>query len=208
MSDNITQECLDNIEQTLQELEGNERDILLEQILLNFWPNYKQKTENCGLLIENFKLALKKVSQKEHQSGLYRALVASVCGDNINNTQIANTLEITRKAVGKAKRQRLDWDNGAEEYNSLLQKPHITRQKMDPQITECIIKWMEHAFTPSSNSNNVIKKKGKDGQVEYMVKHWRTETFKELMASYLSFNPYHRGAFGRNYFIGLVPWYV
>ena len=207
MSDNLTEECLDKLHQTLQELDESEREDLLQQILDGFWPSYKQQSENCKNLIDNLKEALQKISKKEHQSGLFRAILGSVCGTNINNTQIANILEVNRKTVGKAKKQRIEWNN-ATEYESLLKKPHITRERIDPEVKECIIRWMENTFTPSSNTNNVIRKKHKDGQEEYRVKHWRTETFKDLMASYLSFYPLHRNAFGKNYFIGLTPWYV
>jgi hypothetical protein len=189
MEQDETQEFIQTIEDRLENLEENEKNYFLETLLDNFWPLFKQKVNNQQNMLTNLKLALKKVSQKEHPSGLFRALLGSVCGDNISNTQIAKTLEVSKKAVGYAKRRRIEFNDDEGQYTSLLQKPIIIRVRIDHEITESIIKWMEHAFTPSSNTQNVVRKKDENKNWEFVVKHWRTETFDELMASYLSFHP-------------------
>ena len=80
MSDNVTQECLDKLEQTIQGLDNDGKEEFLEEIISKFWLNYKEEKDLCNHLINNLKTALKQISKKEHQSGLFRAVLASVCG--------------------------------------------------------------------------------------------------------------------------------
>jgi hypothetical protein len=197
-------EVLAEIQDSLNQL-SDEEDIhsILDQLI----KEYNTKSQKHSILIQSLKAALHKIKQKEHQSGVFRTLVASVCGSTLTNVEVAVLLDIDQRSVAAAKKRRTDWNNSVE-YSSLHVKPVIHRCRMDEGITNSIKKWMEQVFTPSSNTDNVIHKKMPDGSTEYVVKHWRTDTFDNMYAQYLNSHPEHAGYFGRNYFISMVPWYV
>src|SRR5437867_4377665 len=108
-------EVLSEIDTALSKLNSNESVQEVLEEILNRW-DYKHL--KAPLLLNNLHEALLRIKQKEHQSGLFKTLVASICGTNVNNTAIATILNIDRKSVGVAKRRRLEW-NSAELYVSL-----------------------------------------------------------------------------------------
>ena len=66
---------------------------------------------------------------------------------------------------------------------------------------------MKTAFTPSSNSNNVVQKK-KNKIVQWEVKHWRTESIDELYESFCQQFEGSENDFKKGYFRKLIPWFV
>ena len=127
----------------------------------------------CSKMINNLKSVLKRCSLKEHQSGLFRALVLVISRPNLKIKDVAEPLDISRRSVSLAKKRKIEYDNN-EQYEQLIKKPCITRVKKSPLITKAIKELIDTAFTPSSNSVNVLKRKlsiNLDNTYEFMVKH-------------------------------------
>ena len=110
------------------------------------------------IVISNLSQALQTARLKEHQSGWFRSILKAACGNNVSNRKVARLLGVDRHSVDMAKKQLKTISNNGL-YNQFIQKSTIKRVRIHPQVTEKILNWMKTAFVPSSNSNNVIKKK-------------------------------------------------
>ena len=194
-------DALNEINAVLQDLDSED---LVEEVVQDFVQIWRTDLLDSSILVQNLHDALVKINKHEHQSGLFRTLVASVCGSNITTTAMAKLLGIHRKSAASAKKRRLEW-NTSTPYIALHKKPEIHRIRIPSEVFQSIMDWMNHAFTPSSNTSNVVRQKDFLGVVEYKVKHWRTETLQNCYAQYLASNPEHESKFGKTYFISLIP---
>jgi hypothetical protein len=52
-------------------------------------------------IIDNLRATLKEVNRKEHQSGIFNALLTAVSGSNISQRALARQLKVSRVAVAK-----------------------------------------------------------------------------------------------------------
>ena len=156
-------------------------------------------------VISNLFNALQVASVKEHQSGWFRSVLKAVSGNNVSNTKVADLLGVHRHSIDRAKQQTKDFSE--EKYYQFIQKPIIKRVRIHPQITNQIHEWMKVAFTPSSNSNNVVKKK-QNKIVQWEVKHWRTESIDELYEMFCQQFEGSENDFKKGYFRKLIPWFV
>src|SRR5256885_16725493 len=81
----------------------------INEVLTNVLNSWDPQRADASLLLDNLQTALERIGHHEHQSGLFRTIVASVCGTNINNSRLAELLGIHRKSVAPAKKRRLQW---------------------------------------------------------------------------------------------------
>jgi hypothetical protein len=155
-------------------------------------------------IIHNLSNALQIARFKEHQSGWFRSVLKAVCGDNISCAKVATLLGVDERSVRAAKSELSDSN---KPYNQFIQKSIIKRVRIDPTITESIHDWMKTAFTPSSNSTNVVMKKEKN-IIQWEVKHWRTESIEELYEMFCDQFEGSKEDFKIGYFRKLIPWFV
>ena len=66
---------------------------------------------------------------------------------------------------------------------------------------------MESAFVPSSNTKKVVRRKDSNGQWEYEVVHWKTDTVKELYRKCCIQSPIVANC-SVKYFAKFIPWFV
>lgn len=52
-------------------------------------------------IVDNLKKTLKEIAKKEHQSGMFNALITAVSGANISQRALAKQLSVNRKSVAK-----------------------------------------------------------------------------------------------------------
>ena len=157
-----------------------------------------------GAIIQNLANALQIARFKEHQSGWFRSIIKAVCGDNISCAKVATLLGVDERSVRTAKDEISDPN---EPYNQFVQKSKIKRVRIDLIITETIHDWMKTAFTPSSNSANVVMKKERN-IIQWEVKHWRTESIEELYEMFCDQFEGSKEDFKIGYFRKLIPWFV
>jgi hypothetical protein len=159
--------------------------------------------EVCMAIVKNIKKALPKISNNEHLNGLFQAVVASCCGDNISGRRLAQVLEIDNRTANKAKKKRRKYD--ANPTGHLLIAPKLTKDKISFETKQMVDKFICENIQPSSSAKNVVKKKTK-GKVEMKAKHWRTEPIEALYDKYVDNNSNNWISFGA--FYNRIPWYV
>jgi RNA-binding protein YhbY len=181
---------------------------VMREEFTELYETIKEKAE-AESIVENISNYLKIAKLHEHQRGTIRAIVAASAGVNITNTKLGESLDIDRKTAARGKKRRLEWESdnreliskilgnrvatmsreerlldggehGTPVYTPLLKKPNINRERIDSPVKNFTKTWMEATFVPSSNTNNLVTKKEKDGSVTSTVKHYRADSYQKL----------------------------
>jgi hypothetical protein len=165
----------------------------------------RKKAKVAQKIVWNISRSLSEISKREHQSGLFKAVLSLAVGSNVNNSEVARMLHVDRRSVAAARSFKFDRKR-SNYYVPVVVKPDITRQRIPNDVQHDLLDWLLSQFTPSSNSANVIRKKVFGDMFEQQVKTWRTDTKAELFT--LCRRQLPHVAVSPSYFFSLIPWYV
>jgi len=102
------------------------------------------------------------IGVQERYSGVTSGILQAVVRENTKVVPTSEMLHIGKKALYRAKEQKLAWEMGGE-YSSLIIKVVLKKSRKPANLKDNILQWLMDNTRPSSNSKNVIKWKGDDG---------------------------------------------
>lgn len=117
----------------------------------------REKYNTYRSIVHNLAKSLREINAREHQSGLFRGFLKAVIGPNVNNSQVARALHVTRKAVILARKEKEEKD-ASFFYQPFVTKPVIIRIRIPTEVTQLtlhLLLFADSNLTANKNSHTL-----------------------------------------------------